>query len=133
MTAKQVTAALMRAGLPLTSVTAYTAADDPNHLLGRPGQYISKTEFADTRIHGQTANSIASGGSVEVFPTANEATAWARYIQRIVQAAPVLGVEYDYVVGGMLLRLSGQLTPKEASEYASALAKITGIHADLIS
>lgn len=133
LTASQVTAALRQAGLPITKVTAYTAADDPNHLLGRPGQYTSKTEFADTGIHGEAGNGVAAGGSVEVYPAAGQAMTRARYIQRIVQAAPALGVEYDYVAGDVVLRVSGQLTPAEAAGYGKALAKITGARAALIS
>ncbi len=50
----------------------------------------------------------------------------ARYIQRIVQAAPALGAEYDYVAGAILLRVSGQLTPAQARRYKAAFAAITG-------
>lgn len=50
----------------------------------------------------------------------------ARYIQDIVQAAPALGAEYDYVAGAVLLRVPGQLTPAQARRYRAALAAITG-------
>lgn len=45
MTAAEVTTALAAKGLPLTMTKDFTAADDPNSLLGRPGQYTSKTAF----------------------------------------------------------------------------------------
>ena len=132
LTASQVTVALKRAGLPVAKITVYSAADDSNHLLGRPGEYTSKTEFTDARIHDQAANGVAAGGSVEVFPAAAEAITRARYIQKIVQAAPILGAEYDYVAGDVLLRVSGQLTPVQAAAYRSELAKITGAQVRLV-
>ena len=127
LTAAQVTRALKARGLPVTSIEILTAADDPNHLLGRPGEYTSKTEFADSRITGEAGQGVAAGGSVEVFSDHAGAVRRARYIQAIVQAAPALGAEYDYVAGAVLLRVSGQLTPAQARRYKKALAAITGV------
>jgi hypothetical protein len=126
LTAAQVTRALKAHGLPVTGIKVFTAADDPNHLLGRPGEYTSKTEFADSRITGETGQGVAAGGSVEVYPGHGGAVRRARYIQAIVQAAPALGAEYDYIAGAVLLRVSGQLTPQQAARYKRALAAITG-------
>jgi hypothetical protein len=126
LTAAQATRALKKHGLPVTSIQIFTAADDPNHLLGRPGEYTSKTEFADTRITGEAGQGVAAGGSVEVFPGHVGAVRRARYIQTLVQADPALGAEYDYVAGAVLLRVSGQLTPSQARRYKRVLAAITG-------
>lgn len=65
----------------VTLVTSYTAADDPNHQLGRPHGYTSKTAFADSRVPQDQLGGLAPdaserGGSVEVF--ADEAGAQAR-------------------------------------------------------
>lgn len=125
LTAARVTRALKARGLPIASVQIFTAADDPNHLLGRPGEYTSKTEFADTRITGEAGQGVAAGGSVEVFPDHAGAVRRARYIQALVQADPALGAEYDYVAGAVLLRVSGQLTPAQARRYKRALTAIT--------
>jgi hypothetical protein len=111
LTAAQVTLALLVRGLPVTGIEVLTAASDPNQLLGRPGGYTSKSEFADSRMTGEAGPGVAAGGSVEVFADHAGAVRRARYIQGIVQAAPVLGAEYDYVAGAVLLRVSGQLTP----------------------
>src|SRR5450759_3849318 len=66
MTAQQVLAALKAHGAPVTLTVVYTAASDPNHLLGRPGEYTSKADFADSRVAGQETG-VTAGGSVEVF------------------------------------------------------------------
>lgn len=117
---------LKAAGLPIGSVTVYTAATDTNHLLGRPGGYTSKASFADTRINPQdakttTVGSIDLGGGVEVFPDAAGAKARADYLRKVMAAAPILGTEYDYLSGNVLLRISEVLTPDQAAGYQKAL------------
>jgi hypothetical protein len=126
LTAAQVARALKAHGLPVTGIQVLSAASDPNHLLGRPGEYTSKSEFEDSRITGEAGQGVTAGGSVEVFAGHAGAVRRARYIQAVVQAAPAFGAEYDYVVGAVLLRVSGQLTPAQARQYKRALAAITG-------
>ncbi|MFF1909990.1 hypothetical protein [Kitasatospora sp. NPDC058218] len=107
-------------------VKAYTAEDDPNHLLGRPSQYTSKTAFSDSRIKavdvdGQDADAIIRGGSIEVFATEADAAARAGYLAGIIKALP-LALEYDYVVRGtVLIRASHLLTPDQAKALEAAL------------
>lgn len=122
LTAVRVARALKARGLPVTRITVVTAADDSSHLLGHPGEYTSKTTFADSRITGQAGQEVAAGGSVEVFTTHAAAVRRAGYIQ----ATAVPGAEYDYIAGRVLLRISGQLTPAQARRYSRALAAITG-------
>jgi hypothetical protein len=130
LTARQVAIALKAKGLPVSVTAVYTAATDPNHLLGRPGGYTSKIIFADPRAtNAQDASGghdVAGGGSVEVYPSRAAAMRRGAYIETLTQAAPVLGTEYDYVSGGVLLRISGNLTPAQASQYAEALQAVTG-------
>lgn len=130
LTADQVAQALKAHGIPLRVVKVYTAADDPNHQLGRPGGYSSKIAFSDSRAPanppGAASDAMARGGSVEVFPDHDGAVKRAQYIQTVTRAAPIVGLEYDYVAGGVLVRVSGNLTPDIATGYASALAAIAG-------
>ena len=37
-------------GLPITDSAAVTETNDANNLIGRPGQYVSKVAFADSRV-----------------------------------------------------------------------------------
>jgi len=121
LTATTVTSTLEHAVPGLRTITTYTAASDPNHLLGRPGGYSSKTAFADPRVRaadvtGEDRDAIARGGSVEVFPTAAGAKARAAMGAKISESMPALA-EYDFVHGRVLIRVSNLLTPTQAAAY----------------
>lgn len=105
-----------------------TAANDPNHLLGRPSQYTSKVTFADSRVAaadraGHKAGDVELGGAIEVFRNAADAAARAKHIQAVTKGMPVLG-EYDYVQGAAVIRVSRYLTPQQAGQYKAAVAKL---------
>jgi hypothetical protein len=138
LSAAAVVTALTGAGLPITGVTVYTDSTDPNHLLGRPNGYTSKAAFVDKRVkasdaHDSTKGSVSLGGSAEVFATPEGASARAKYIATVDKSMQMLGAEYDYVSGPVLLRVSEVLTPAEAKGYASKLAKVTGQPATLVT
>lgn len=116
----KVTAAVPSAKLSGT----VTAANDPNHLLGRPNQYTSKTTFADSRIEdadvsGTKQGDVERGGAIEVFGSPADAEARAKYIQAVTKSLPALA-EYDYVHGAVLVRVSHYLTPAQAAGYEAA-------------
>jgi hypothetical protein len=124
--AARVFAAFRSARLPVSRLIVYTAASDPNHLLGRPNGYVSKVAWVDRRVKhaatvGDSTGDLALGGTVEVFATSSDAAARARYVQTIEKAAPILGSEYDYVKGAVLARISGLLTPAQAASYGRVL------------
>jgi hypothetical protein len=60
---------------------------------------------------GRRSDKIDAGGSVEVYPDADGAARRAKYIQDVPKAAPILGTEYAYIEGSVLVRVSGKLTP----------------------
>ncbi|MEU8033481.1 hypothetical protein AB0C13_33465 [Streptomyces sp. NPDC049099] len=102
-----------------------TAASDPNHLLGRPGQYTSKVTFTDNRIkaadvEGTEKGDVERGGAVEVFGSSADAATRAKYVEAVTKSMPALA-EYDYVHGTVLVRVSHYLTPKQAAEYKTAV------------
>jgi hypothetical protein len=107
-------------GLPIFAVKTFTAANDPNALLGRPGEYTSKANFRDRRLGAPGFDPIQDGGSVEVFATNTAAQRRYKYVHAITQSAPIF-FEYDYLHGRALLRLSHRLTPAQAHRYAAAL------------
>lgn len=124
-TADDVTQQLGRKITGLKLVKAYTAADDPNHMLGRPNGYTSKTAFADSRVpadqvEGLASDAVERGGSVEVYPDEAGAKARMDYIQTIGKSLPMAS-EYDYLAGPVLVRVSRILTPDQAKEYEAAL------------
>jgi hypothetical protein len=59
--------------------------------------------------------------SVEVYPDEAGAAARKKFIDDTMKATPILGTEYSYLDGPVLLRLSQQLTPAQAQEYQAAL------------
>ncbi|WP_042382142.1 hypothetical protein [Streptacidiphilus melanogenes] len=112
----------LTAAIPQAKLTAvYTEDNDPNHLLGRPNQYVSKVEFKDARIHtadvtGVPPGSIQYGGSIEVFTSSADAAQRAATIQQGSSNQPAV-MEYDYVHGDVLIRVSHYVTPTQAKAY----------------
>jgi hypothetical protein len=88
---------------------AYTSSNDPDRLLGRPGQYVGKVVFVDTRI-------APAGGSLEVFRNSADVAARVAHLRQAAQPG-----EYLYTSGSTLLRLSTALPPEAAEDYATAL------------
>src|SRR5258708_1946417 len=107
-TALQVVQHLKAHGLPIGTVYVYTAEDDLNHLLGRPGYYTSKVNFTDTRLpvgYNRGANiSVSDGGSVEAFDNVTDAQNRFRYVQALSKSVSLLA-EYDYLNGDAILRV----------------------------
>ncbi|MEU0536066.1 hypothetical protein [Amycolatopsis tolypomycina] len=124
-TADGVTKTLGEKITTLKLTKTYTAENDPNHLLGRPNGYSSKTAFGDSRVKPDDVeyldeDAVERGGSVEVFTTEDAAKARMDFIQTVAKGLPAVG-EYDYVKGGVLVRVSRFLTPDQAKEYQAAL------------
>jgi hypothetical protein len=108
--AQALTASRIAQRMDIGNFTAYTAATDPNHLLGRQGGYTSKINW--------------EGGSIEVFPDVADAQAREKYIQLFT--CPV-GDGYDYLDGTALLRLDCALTPDQARANESLFKKAVAV------
>ncbi len=117
--AERIIEGLAAQGAPITGYVAYTAATDPNELLGRPGGYNSKANFADERVEsrGTEPFEVTGGGSIEVYETSSGATGRARYIRDLLDSVGFLGNEYHIQRGGVLVRLSEGLVPEDVAEY----------------
>lgn len=130
-TAEEVTTALAQKITAAKLLKTYTAADDPNSLLGRPNGYTSKTAFVDARVPADKVevlkeDAVERGGSIEVFADAAAAKGRMNHIQEVSKGMPGLLGEYDYVSGAVLVRVSRYLTPDLAKEYEKALAELLG-------
>ncbi|HEX8727665.1 MAG TPA: hypothetical protein VF739_03525 [Ktedonobacterales bacterium] len=126
--ADQIVAGLKSKGLPIGDVFTYTAANDPNNLLGRPGQYVSKDNFKDTRISSSdtgTDISVSDGGAVETFANPTDAQKRFTYLQSISTSGNALFAEYEYLDGDVIVRISSQLTPDQAKAYETALKSLS--------
>lgn len=121
-TAADLTNALKAAGEPVHGIIVYTATTDSNHLLGRQGEYTSKTAWTDPNAHDPGADSgdTAAGGGIEAFSNSADAAARLHYLQGF---KPPLGDGYDYRAGSAVLRLSNDLTPQQAAAYKAAFTK----------
>lgn len=120
--AARLAAAITEADLGAT----LTPETDPNRLLGRPGQYTSAATVVDQRVPEELRSDptgVDAGAKVEVFSDESEAQARADYIGQIAEVSP-LGVEYDYQVGAVLLRVSKELPPATAEQYRAALDSV---------
>jgi hypothetical protein len=104
------TASQIAQRMDIGSFTAYTAATDPNHLLGRQHEYTSKVNWP-------------GGSSIEVFPDAQYAKAREAYVQAFT--CP-FGDGYDYLDGTALLRLACALTPAQAKANEALFNKALG-------
>ena len=105
------------AGFPLQDVTVYTAENDPNSLLGRPGQYTGKANWNDGR---HPAGDPDGANTVEVFPDAAAMTKRRDYIVSVTGDSPML-LQYIHAHKNALVRLDKQITPDQAAEYKRAL------------
>lgn len=121
--AKATLDAIRAAGLRLTSITAQDEDSDPNNLIGRPGQYTSR---ASADLPGADpsakAGSVDRGVVAEGFPNADGAQARADHIQNLLKQSPVLGAEYHYLAGAVLVRVSGKVKPSQAKLIEQAVA-----------
>jgi hypothetical protein len=116
-TASGAIAAFKVAKLPVGKVEVYDASTDSNQLLGRPGQYIAKLNFADTRLKQPDGDVL--GGSIETFANATDLETRKAYITNLAKQLS-LAVEYEYTNGLMLLRLDKGLAPAQADAYNAA-------------
>jgi hypothetical protein len=109
----------------IAAIVDYTAATDNEHLLGRPGGYLSKTLLTDNRVStsGQATTPVDHGGIVEVFADSDAAATRVELLRKTVESLPGPS-EYDYLHGAIVLRVSKLLTPSQAAEYQKALTEV---------
>lgn len=122
--AEHVVTALTKTITSAKPATVYTAATDPNQLLGRPGGYTSKADFTDSRAKPNIDDEVQNGGSVEVYEDPADAKERSEFITTTLDKMKIFGREYHYLNGGILLRVSGALTPDQATEYETALKQL---------
>jgi hypothetical protein len=122
LTAEEIINKFKAANLPIDNIIVYTEETDENKLLGRPGSYTSKVNFADTRID-QIDKTDPTGGTIEVFENENDALKRKEYVDSVSSGIAFLE-QYQYLYKNVLLRINHQLTTDQAAEYESALKNI---------
>lgn len=95
----------------ITKVVIVDADHDESGLFGRPNQYTEKIEWKDSRIQNSQVTS-----SIEVFKTAEDATARKTYLEGIIKSMPTF-IQYIEQKDNILLRIEGGLKPAQSNEY----------------
>ena len=122
MTAEQIVTKMHDAGLPIDNIIVYDENTDLNKLLGRPNQYTSKINFADTRLD-QTDPENPNGGTIEVFENASDLDKRKKHNEMVMEQYPVF-TEYLFVHDNYIIRLSYDLTKDQAEEYKKIFMSI---------
>lgn len=115
---------LTDAGLPLSNIAVTNENTDPNDLLGRPNGYIARASFElpDGDMDAEQYD-MDRGGAIEVWPDDASAHRRSTYLLELDKAAPILGNEYNYVRGPVLLRITGKVKPSVAAQFEAAFMK----------
>lgn len=123
MSSTEIVQKFVDAGFPIGTVSEYTAATDPNKMLGRPNAYSQKTDFADTRLQQidptYDPTGTVTGGMIEVFNNETDANTRVAYVHSIV-SAPGIFFQYEYSYKNVYFRVEGKLTPDQAAQYGEA-------------
>lgn len=114
----------LKAQIPsITKLVTITEENDPNDKIGRPNGYTAAVVLFDSRTKCTDGLGSSCGATIEQWPTPADAKARMDYIQGILKDSPMLGSEYDYLRGGLLLRVDGALKPSAAAAYKTAFAE----------
>lgn len=99
-----------------------TEDNDPNDLIGRPNGYVAAVVLKDGRVADCGSDlGVDCGATLEEWPDAAAAKKRSDYIQDILAGSSMLGSEYHYFVGAVLVRVTGELKPSQAAEYEAAV------------
>lgn len=121
--AEELVTELKTAGLPIDNIIVYDEKTDVNELLGRPNQYISKVNFADTTVEQPDDKENPVGGTIETFNNAADLKSRKEYVEEITKSSPLFS-QYIYVNGNYLLRIDHDVTPENAKKYEEAFGKL---------
>ena len=108
--------ALKQAGFPISSISDYTDKTDPNGLLGRPGEYTSKVNWADTRVEQYDVDEDPLGGTIEVFSSKNDMESRKQYLEVMAVNEYI----YESPDGLALMRIDYDIVPDDAKQYENA-------------
>ena len=108
--------ALKQAGFPISSISDYTDKTDPNGLLGRPGEYTSKVNWADTRVEQYDVDEDPLGGTIEVFSSKNDMESRKQYLEMMAVNEYI----YESPDGLALMRIDYDIVPDDAKQYENA-------------
>lgn len=95
-----------------------TVKNDPNDLLKRPGGYTSAAYIYDENSEAiDQGLDVDLGAKIESFKTERDARSRYNYLKQLFSDSPILGGEYTYIEGPVLLRVAQDVPPKVARKY----------------
>lgn len=108
----------------LIGIDVFNSSTDPNRKLGRPGYYISKADFADSRV--EQIGEYLCGGTIETFSSESDCKNRTNYLSSLNN--PSYGIialnQYIYSYKKVLFRVEYDLTPEQAEEYHQQMNEI---------
>lgn len=115
----------------LSEIEEFTSETDPNEKLGRPGYYISKADFSDSRV--EQVGEYLCGGTIETFSSEKDCKSRADYLNGLNDPEfGLLGLnQYVYQYDCVLFRVSYDLTPEQAEEYHMQMDEIMSQYEDV--
>lgn len=126
---------LKEKGLPVGTFVVYNSETDPNKVLGKPNEYISKANFEDTRleqmkdengeiIKDELGNIVVYGGTVEVFANEKDVLTRKKFLEGMFEHMGEKVGQYMFISGNAMLRVEFELTPEEAKKYGEAFGEL---------
>lgn len=114
-------AALIEKAVDVEAITI-DEDNDPNDLIGRPNGYDAAVVLKDPRVEDCGSDlGVDCGATIEEWDDADAAENRSEYIKGLQSGSSIFGSEYHYLVGNVLVRVTGELKPSEAEEYEEAL------------
>ncbi|CEI25144.1 Putative uncharacterized protein [Propionibacterium freudenreichii] len=106
-------------GSDVSTTYALTEDNDANNLLGRSNGYSSAAVGVIASLDASQCDAakpgVDCGFTIEVWPNDAAAIQRGQHIQSM-KTGGALGTEYDYAKGGVLLRVSGEVKPSQATQ-----------------
>lgn len=123
-TSEQLLQALKKRNANLMDIEVFDENTDPNKKLGRPGSYITKADFSDSRV--EQLGEHLCGGTIETFSNKKDCEKRTKYLEDLNEKGTgVLGVnQYIYSYDRVLFRVDYDLTPEQAEEYNKQMMEI---------
>jgi hypothetical protein len=120
LTAEEVIDRFVVFELPVGETIIYDEETCPNDLLGRPGQYVGKADWEDTRV--EQYGDFLTGGTIEIFEDDATLVKRKEYLEPFLEEAVFL--QYMFIHKNVIVRVDKELTPSQADEYKDALESL---------
>ncbi len=111
---------LSDSNIPIKDFRVFNAETDPNSLLGRPGRYIEKASWLDSRVDPEKTSSDCT---VEAFKDLADLQERMKHLDQVYGAIPITKA-YVFTHKNLILRVPFDLTPDQADAYKKVLESL---------